>query len=280
MTEETFDKSWLTKLWQPGDETKKFAGGQITIIGGSQLFHGAPILALKAASRVVSMVYFSTPKIDEEVAVAMKSQLASFIWVGWDEVEKYILKSEAVLIGPGMMRNQKEEDGLVCDTQGMETRDLTIKLLSKFPQKQWVIDGGSLQVIKASDIPKGAIITPNEKEYKMLFSESDLVETARKYQIIILHKGALSRVADGMRMITIGGGNAGLIRGGTGDVLAGVIAGLAAKNEPLLAAAAGSYLVKQAAERLGKKYGLMFNADDVADEVRAVYGEAIPHPPR
>ena len=34
---------------------------QITIIGGSDLFHGAPILALKTASRIVDMVFFTSP---------------------------------------------------------------------------------------------------------------------------------------------------------------------------------------------------------------------------
>jgi len=49
--------------------------------------------------------------------------------------------------------------------------------------------------------------------------------------------------------------------------LAGVIVGLAAKNPPLLAAAAGTYLVKKTAEKLYKKVGYNFNADDLAEEV-------------
>lgn len=270
-----FKKTELKKLWMPSDRTAKFAGGQITIVGGSQLFHGAPVLALKAASRIVSMVYFSTPEVDKAMAEKLKSSLASFIWVPREELGHYLRKSEAALIGPGMMRNGKEKDGFACDGQGKETRELTLEVLRKFPRVKWVIDGGALQVVRAAEIPEGSVVTPNEKEYRMLFGDKDLVEAAKEYKITILEKGAVSRVTDGDRLETVSGGNAGLIRGGTGDVLAGLLVGFLAKNEAILAAAAASYLVKEAATRLARRFGLMFNADDLADEVRAVYGEGL-----
>jgi NAD(P)H-hydrate repair Nnr-like enzyme with NAD(P)H-hydrate dehydratase domain len=83
--------------------------GEVTIIGGSDLFHGAPLLSLTAACRIVDMVYFSSPEPSlREVALHLKSQLFSFIWVPWEEVGDYILKSDSVLIGPGMKRYRKE----------------------------------------------------------------------------------------------------------------------------------------------------------------------------
>jgi hypothetical protein len=47
-------------------------------------------LALKTASRIVDMVFFSSPeKSLREVASIIKAQLSSFIWVPWEEVEEY-----------------------------------------------------------------------------------------------------------------------------------------------------------------------------------------------
>ena len=119
---EKFDKSWLTKLWRPSDADNKFGAGQVTIIGGNSLFHGAPILALKAASRLVSMVYFATPEADRTVVESLKAGLGSFIWVPFDQLTEYVAKSDAVLIGPGMMRNRVEGEGLVIDEAGKESR--------------------------------------------------------------------------------------------------------------------------------------------------------------
>ena len=49
--------------------------------------------------------------------------------------------------------------------------------------------------------------------------------------------------------------------------MAGVIAGLAAKNPPLLAAAAGTFLVKETADKLFTENGYWYNADDVAEKL-------------
>ena len=102
---EKFNPQVLNKLFKPAQNSTKTDNGQVTIIGGSSLFHGAPILALKTASRIVDMVYFASPEPSiGEVASRLKSRLSSFIWIPWKEVGGYIAKSDAVLIGPGMVR--------------------------------------------------------------------------------------------------------------------------------------------------------------------------------
>ena len=94
---------------------------------------------------------------------------------------------------------------------------------------------------------------------------------SKLYNCIIVYKGPVSYVTDGQTTYEIKGGNAGLTKGGTGDVLAGIIVGLLAKNPPLLAAAAGTYLIKKTAERLFEKVGYGFNADDVSEKVFEVF---------
>lgn len=154
-----FNPAEVGKLFRPEGESKN---GQITIIGGSELFHGAPLLSLKTASRIVDMVYFSSPDPSVgEVANVVKSKLFSFIWVPWEDVDKYIEKSDAVLIGPGLMRYRKEIKSSELRIQNFEdeawtlTRQITKELLTGYPDKKWVIDAGSLQVMEKSWIPPG-----------------------------------------------------------------------------------------------------------------------------
>jgi len=58
-----------------------------------------------------------------------------------------------------------------------------------------------------------------------------------------------------------------MTKGGTGDVLAGLIAGLACKNDLFLAASVGAYINGLAGDTLYKKVGPYFNASDLCEEI-------------
>jgi len=313
-----FEEEELKKLFKPHKNSTKADNGQVTIIGGSELFHGAPIFALKTASRIVDMVFFSSPEPSiKGVAEKMKSKLSSFIWVPFEEIEEYIKKADAILIGPGLMRyrgetedrKQKTENRKVWDVVGRKTKEMTERLLKEFPNKQWVIDAGSLQVMEAKYISPKAILTPNEKELRLLFgaevgwrlnessnasvpsgygppvggpsediasrqpSPRQIMDIAQKYDCIIVFKNIETFICSSKEGVVVKGGNAGLTKGGTGDVLAGLIVALAAKNPPFLAACAGAYLTKKAADELYKKVGFAYNADDLAEEIPRILGE-------
>ena len=286
-----FNPSELKKLYRPHPRSSGEDNGSVTIIGGSKLFHGAPLLSLKVASRIVDMVFFTSPEGSMGgVAERIKSELLSFIWVPWDEVEAYIEKSDAVLIGPGFMRFTHEQKNLKTEelknfdnnVEGKLTRDITKRLLSEFPTKKWVIDAGSLKIMDADWIPKGAVLTPNAKEFEMLFGneicdkqneirgEEDRIlsfvsRIAKKYKCTIILKGPETVVCSPDECVIVKGGNAGLTKGGTGDVLAGLTVALLAKNEPLLTAASASYITKAAADELFEKVGVNYNSDDLAN---------------
>ena len=182
------------------------------------------------------------------------------------------------------------------DKVGQETKKITETLLRQFPQKQWVIDAGSLQTMNKEFIPKNAILTPNRKEFEMLFKFKSKIQSAswrtkskitiknlklikalkensRKYNCIIVLKLAQTIVCSPDKCVVIEGGNAGLTKGGTGDVLAGLTVSLSAKNEPFLAACVASFILKKAADQLYKKVGFAYNADDLAEKVPEVLGK-------
>lgn len=256
-----FSPDELKHLYVPPKESSKNDNGQITIIGGSRLFHGAPLLAVTCASRIVDMVYFSSPEPSVgEVAALIKSKLLSFIWVPWEETNEYIEKSDAVLIGSGFMRYGK-------NSEGEETREITRDFLLKYPDKHWVIDAGSLQVMEKEWIPKDSIITPNQKEYEMVFGNIDPGEVSIKYSCIIVIKGPTTYVYGNNDSVEVRGGNPGLTKGGTGDVQAGLTTALLAKNEPFLAASSAAYLIKKAGDDLYSQKGIYYNSDDLAEKL-------------
>lgn len=267
-----FDPDLLSKLFKPGPDSSKGDNGQVTIIGGSKLFHGAPLLALRTASRIVDMVFFASPEPSiGSIANEMKSKLHSFIWIPWEETGNYIEKSDAVLIGPGFMRFNSEkriaESGEEFDNEGKKTKEITERLLKKFPNKHWVIDAGSLQTIDPAIIPENAILTPNRKEYEMLFGDLEPETAAKRYKCILVLKGPSTFVYSMRDAVEVKGGNAGLTKGGSGDVQAGLTVALLAKNEPFFAASGAAYLVKAVADKLYSKVGTNYNADDLADKV-------------
>lgn len=266
-----FGKAQLKKLYKPHKNSNGEDNGQITIIGGSELFHGAALLSLTAASRIVDMVFFTTPEGSVgRVAEKLKSKLMSFIWVPWNEREEYIKKSDAVLIGPGLMRYSKN----FKDHMYEFSKKTTEELLKKFPGKRWVIDAGSLQTMEARYIPEDSVLTPNKSEFKLLFKREFSEKNARamsgKYHSIIVVKGPVTYVFGKGKVYEIKGGNAGLTKGGTGDVQAGLTAALLAKNDALLAACAGSFITKAAADHLQKTKGTYYNSDDLANKIPEV----------
>lgn len=276
-----FDPQDLHKLARSNNESAKNDNGLITVIGGSHLFHGAPLMAIKTASRFVDGVFFASPDPSVgEVAAQIKAEVFPFIWVPWNEADDYVAKSEAVLIGVGFRRFGSEKkhaianEVRICDEECQKSKEITEKFLERYPEKKWVIDAGSLQVIGPEILPVGCVITPNKKEFRILFNCPDAIldaklvrDMAEKYRIIIVLKGIETIVSSPTETVLIRGGNAGLTKGGTGDVQAGLTTALMAKNDPFLAATSASYLVKYSADELYKTVGENYNASDLADAI-------------
>lgn len=262
---EKFDASNLKKLFVPEPGSHKGQNGRVLIIGGSILFHAGSLWPLEIASKIVDMVFYSS--VDENNQIA-KGKFRNGIVVPRSKIEDYIKEADAVLIGSGLPREEGIEPG------DDDTKALTNRLLKDFPDKKWVVDGGSLQVIEPEILPKTAIITPHHKEFEILFGVSPTSENAakmaKKFDIVILLKGPVDYVCSASKCVEVEGGNAGMTKGGTGDVLAGLTVSLYSKNDAFLSACAASYINKKAGESLFEKVGLYFNASDLLNEIPKV----------
>ncbi len=267
-----FDPSILKKLYIPAPESHKGQNGKVLLIGGSKLFHAASLWSLTVASRIVDMVFYASVPENNEIVSRAKEEFRNGIVVPRDKLESYIKEADAILIGPGLPRPEGKQEG------DDDTKTLTESLFKKYPEKKWVIDGGSLQVIDPEvllELKVTPILTPHHGEFEKLFGSQNIEEMARKYNSLILLKGQEDIVASPTDTVRIPGGNAGMTKGGTGDVLAGLVAALYTKNEAFLSAASASYINKKAGESLEKNVGLYFNASDLADEIPKVMKELI-----
>lgn len=308
MTQEI--KNLLKSLRVPAADSHKGQNGRLLIIGGSHLFHAASLWSLTVASRIVDLVHYASVEENNQLVHELKKEFRNGIVVPRAEVEDYIKEDDCILIGPGMTRDE-------------ETETLTNTLLKKYPEKQWVIDAGSLQMLDLNNIPKHAILTPHHQEFELVlkraesndllsvaqpnsrvlrsfplasarvqapsaknpnlsarpsvhgedgknfvFSLRDTVEFfSKQYNCIVLLKGKEDIASNGNETQIIEGGNAGMTKGGTGDVLAGLIAALSCMNDPWTATLAGSAINKQAGDDLFASVGPFFNATDLANQI-------------
>jgi NAD(P)H-hydrate epimerase len=276
----------VQKLTYPKPDSHKGQNGKLLVIGGSHLFHAASLWSLTVASRIVDLVHYSSIPENNEIVHELKKEFRNGMVVSRDDVEDYIKEDDVILIGPGMTRDE-------------ETKTLTDRLLKKYPEKQWVIDAGALQMMELSHIPKNAILTPHHQEFATLLKRADVpsskchpapdagsykmpdqvrhdkvdvVQTqvkqfSEQHQCIILLKGKEDIASNGEEIRVIEGGNAGMTKGGTGDVLAGLIAALACKNDPWISTLAGSFINKKAGDELYTTVGPFFNATDLSNQI-------------
>lgn len=289
-----FNPEELQKLYIPSTDSHKGQNGKLMIIGGSHLFHAASLWALTVASRIVDMVFYSSVPNNNEIVKKAKEEFRNGIVVERNSLEEYMHEADCILIGPGMMRESynlttpiSEVTSLqdiknLAKTEGEEAYYLTGYLLTKYPQKKWVIDAGALQMMDKEWIKNlngNIVLTPHSNEFERTFlipaTAQNAQAMAQEYYCVIALKGQADIVCKRDECVQIQGGNAGMTKGGTGDVLAGLIAALCCKNDVFLAAKSGSYINKKAGESLEKKMGLYFNASDLALEIPSVMKELI-----
>jgi len=221
--------------------------GHALLIAGSLGKMGAALMASKACLR--SGTGLLTCHIPACGQVILQTAIPEAI-VSVDENENFLTgipqdlsKYSALGIGPGIGTDRK--------TQG-----LVDNILRKY-KNPVVIDADGLNLLSLnkdslSALPPYSILTPHPKEFERLFgtSENDferlkmaLVQSSLLRSIIVL-KGHYSFIAtpEGKGFFN-STGNAGMAKGGSGDVLTGIITGLLAQgNSPINSSILGTYL--------------------------------------
>ncbi len=278
-------------LPQPDADGDKEARGRVLVIAGSREMPGALILAANAALNAGSgkLTVATAASVARLVATALPEarvmELAETEAGGIDRsaverVRELLPHVDAVLIGPGM-----QDEPAVCD--------FCAALLDHLSAPMLVLDAAAMGVVSAApSIPtrekigkfaSPTILTPHAGELAHLTGArkedisaqpaQSVADAARRWNAVVALKGATTFIAaPGGSLWRHTGGNVGLAISGSGDVLAGIIAGLASRGASAEQAAIwGVALHARAGERLAERSGpLGYLARDLSAEVPAL----------
>lgn len=242
------DEALARTLYKPRNRfSHKGSYGHALIIGGSYGKMGAAVLAARACLRTgAGLTTALVPRCGYTIlqtalpeAMTLTGEERDHLSTLPGELEKY----SAIGIGPGL--------GTLEATQKM------VSFVIRRFAKPLVIDADGLNCLAEqkellTQLPAFSILTPHPKEFERLFgpheSDFDRIRTAREkakeLKIIIVLKSHHSFIAlpGGMGYFN-STGNAGMAKGGSGDVLTGIITALVAGNyDPAQAALLGVYL--------------------------------------
>ncbi len=239
--------------------TNKGSYGKLTIMAGSKNYSGAAILCTHAAMRTGSGL--TTCLCDSVTAIATKAALPeAMAKICGDEYvcdEQSVIKyfnATAAVIGPGL--------GTEAATAHVVKRAVSYPL----PK---VIDADALNILSNDiNLLKGTncVITPHPREFSRLTNipVSNVLsnpikhacDLALKLGIVVLLKGASTVITDGRTTFIVTAGAPSMAKGGSGDVLSGVIGGLLAQGYGLLESAyMGAFLCGKAGEAANKNLG-------------------------
>ncbi len=287
-------KPFLKKLYIHPADSHKGQNGKVLIIGGSKLFHAASLWAAEISSHFVDMVHYASTAENEKIFLALKTMFRNGIIVPQNQIPNYVHEDDAILIGPGMVRSEKirTQDSktenlseiLSLKDESIFARELTHYLLNNFPEKKFVIDAGALQMMHPDWLKNRktkVIITPHQGEFERLFDtkitdlsfdekKSKVQKYAKDYNCVILMKAVVDIISDGSEVFVVEGGNQGLTKGGTGDILAGLTVSLYTKNDPVISCILASFIEKKAAEELGIEKGYWYNNHDLIQKIPAI----------
>lgn len=282
-------RPYIKRISLPLSRSHKGENGKLLIIGGSSLFHAASLWSASIASRIVDMVHYTSTQENEKIFLKLKTSFVDGMVIKKKDLAQYTKEDDCILMGPGMVRSEKKllpssappvntlNDVFSLEDEPLYTYYLTHLLIKNFPDKKFVFDAGALQMMNPSWLPTlktKPILTPHQQEFRQLFGtdvtklpllqkQDVVVRTAHQYNCIIVLKAIEDVISDGKEVITIHGGNAGLTKGGTGDVLAGLTASFNTKSDQIASSVISSFALKKAGEELAKTVGLFYNTTDI-----------------
>ncbi len=279
----TYNEGDLNRLNKRRPDGNKGTFGKVAVIAGSQEISGAACLAASAAYRVGSgMVKVYTHKDNRVIVGGYLPEALMMIYQ--DEKTAVICAENAcawadvILIGPGI-------------GTGKEAECMLKTVLENF-KGTIVVDADGLnllsahkELLAAGEISRqtgniALVITPHVKEMSRLTGKTvtELKEApvrecrtfAEAETLVCVLKDARTCVSDGgVHTYMNTSGNDGMATAGSGDVLAGMIAGLSAGGiSPTEAARLGVYIHGLAGDRAKKRYGkAAITAGSLIDEI-------------
>ncbi len=242
----------------PEKHGHKGQNGRLLILAGWE-YSGAGCMSAEAAE--VSLVDLITVLVPENKQWIFSTKLNDQMVGSYNiqNMNNQLERSTAVLSGPGMgISDQSEEAVMMVVKSG----------------KNAVFDADAIHIISRNRdiINKNMIFTPHGEEFRVLTGKEPTRENAvnfcKEHGCTIVLKGPTDIITDGTRTMTCTGGSPRMAMGGTGDILAGMIAGfLARKMDPFRAGVLGLFINKKNGENLEKISSYWFNTYDLINNL-------------
>jgi ADP-dependent NAD(P)H-hydrate dehydratase len=269
-------------LPQPGGGASKDERGSLLVVAGSAETPGAAVLAATAALRAGAGKLAVASAASAALGLALALPEARVVAVpetfaggpaadGLAKLESLLAQVDAILLGPGLQ-------------DATATRAFVRRIVKRTTRAAIVLDALAMEVVlDLRRFERMPTLTPHHGELAQLTGltkeaiaaepERHAREAAARWNAVVVLKGALTVIAaPNGACWRHDSGQPGLGTSGSGDVLAGIIGGIAARGAPLVQAAAWGVAVharacRALAERIGP---LGFLAHELPGEIPRV----------
>jgi NAD(P)H-hydrate epimerase len=238
--------------------------GKLLILAGSVPYTGAPSLCARAAVRSgAGLVYLGVPQDIYEITAVKNQEAMPFPLAAnsagriaaraWENIAPRLQGCDGCVMGPGLGRDE-------------DTRAVTRQVLAH-AKGPVVLDADSLWAV-ADDLSildkaqEPVVLTPHEGEFARLLARpvtdrlNDARTFAKAHGCVVVLKGHRTLCAFPDRAVyVIDGGNPGMAKGGSGDVLAGVIGALLGQMPCEQAVVTACWLHARAGDEATARYG-------------------------
>ena len=281
------DPAWLRTQYRP---RRRFAhkgdAGRLLLVAGSRGMTGAAVMAAQAALRSgcgLLTTHLPAACTDAYHAQVMEAMSDADPHPNHNSRLTRDIAADALLLGCGLGTH-------------VDTAALLHDLAARYHERPMVWDADALNLLAADPalqkkLPPASVLTPHPGEFarlagRKLTHDSERITAARelaaRLQAVVVLKGKYSIISapNGDTLINPTG-NAGLAKGGSGDVLAGIIAALLAQGyPPFTAAALGTWLHGLAADiALTHSHLTSLTASDLIAAIPAALQNTFPAPP-
>lgn len=257
--------------------------GHLFIVGGSTGMPGALLMTVKAAVR--SGVGLVTVFAPASMVPGMVAQVPEAMWVAWPEsgngtlnprgislLQERLGRATAVLAGPGFGRDRNTE---------MLTQEIVRQVECPLLLDADALRARVMEIAQRRKPHFGpVIVTPHMGEFMRMaklsqvnYTSAALRDFSKFYQVTTILKGPHTRICDGECIVYSTLGGPVLARGGSGDLLAGIIGGMLAQagKGDLEVVASGVALHGLAGEQLARTKGqVMVHTSELLDFLPAV----------
>jgi len=261
--------------------------GRLLVIGGSNVFSGAPALAGMAALRTgVDLAIIAAPEKTAQMISTMSPSLISLKLKGkhlsssnLPVLQSYLESASGVVLGPGLGMHD-------------ETKEAVNDIIEKLEEKgtPLLLDADGLKAFAEfkRNLKCPMVLTPHSKEFEILAgkklpqSQKDRIDEVKKMANkiggTIVLKGPVDLITDGTLVKFNFTGNPGMTVGGTGDVLSGVIGGLMAMGTPpIRAATAGAFINGAAGDFVYSEKGYHMIPTDLMEWIPQIMDDPMCH---